>query len=202
MLDMMAMAATHVPTQEQHWGMLIARIASGDQSALAELYDASSAQVFGLALRVLAERTAAEDVTLEVYTQVWRQAGSYDPARGTPGSWLMTVARTRAIDRFRAGYLERGAQAPLESAADLPGMGETPEQYAAGVERQRLVREALTALTSEQREAVSLAYYWGLSQSEIADRLQIPLGTVKTRVRLGMMKLREVLAPHEEGLRP
>jgi len=186
MLDTLAMAITPAATHEHQWGTLIARIASGDQSALAELYDASSAQVFGLALRVLAERTAAEDVTLEVYTQVWRQAASYDPARGTPGSWLMTVARTRAIDRFRAGYLERGAQAPLDTAGDLPGTGETPEQYAAGIERQRLVQEALASLSGEQREALSLAYYWGLSQSEIADRLHIPLGTVKTRVRLGM----------------
>lgn len=186
--------------QEQEWGALIARTAQGDQASFTILYDSSSPYVFGLVMRILSDREAAEEVTLDVYSQIWRQARSYDPSRGTPGSWIMTLARTRAIDRFRAGYLERGRQAPLETAADLPGEGNDPEQQTAGFERQRLVQQALAILTVEQREAIALAYYWGLSQTEIADRLKIPLGTVKTRVRLGMQKLREVLAPHEEGL--
>jgi RNA polymerase sigma-70 factor (ECF subfamily) len=139
--------------------------------------------------------------TMDVYTQVWRRASSYDAERGTPGSWLMTLAKTRAIDRFRSSYLERGRQVPLDHAAEVPGDGETPEQYSAGLERQRLVQEAMASLSAEQRQAIALAYYWGLSQSEIADRLKLPLGTVKTRMRLGMIRLREVLAPHGEGVR-
>ena len=186
---------------EQEWAGLLARIAAGDQPALAEFYDASSAKVFGLAMKILADRTVAEEVTMDVYTQVWRRASSYDAERGTPGSWLMTLAKTRAIDRFRSSYLERGRQVPLDHAAEVPGDRATPEQYSAGLERQRLVQEAMASLSAEQRQAIALAYYWGLSQSEIADRLQLPLGTVKTRMRLGMIRLREVLAPHGEGVR-
>ena len=186
---------------EQEWAGLLARIAAGDQPALAEFYDASSAKVFGLVMKILADRTVAEEVTMDVYTQVWRRASSYDAERGTPGSWLMTLAKTRAIDRFRSSYLERGRQVPLDQAAELPGDAATPEQYSADLERQRLVQEAMASLSAEQRQAIALAYYWGLSQSEIADRLRLPLGTVKTRMRLGMIRLREVLAPHGEGVR-
>lgn len=185
---------------EQEWAGLLARIAAGDQSALAELYDASSAKVFGLAMKILGDRDAAEEVTVDVYTQVWRKIASYDAQRGTPGSWLMTITKNRAIDGFRSRYLERGRQVPLDEAAELPGHEATPEQYSAGLERQRLVQAALAVLSTEQRQAIALAYYWGMSQSEIADRLKLPLGTVKTRMRLGMIRLREVLAPHGEGL--
>lgn len=185
---------------EQEWAGLLARIAVGDQSALAELYDVSSAKVFGLAMKILGDHVAAEETTLDVYTQVWRRISTYNAVRGTPGSWLMTLAKNRAIDRFRSSYLERGRHVPLEQAAELPGHEDTPEQYSAGLERQRFVQEALASLSVEQRQAIALAYYWGLSQSEIADQLKLPLGTVKTRVRLGLIKLREVLAPHGEGL--
>ena len=185
---------------EQEWSGFLARIAAGDQSALAELYDASSAKVFGLAMKILGDRDAAEEVTVDVYTQVWRKIASYDAQRGTPGSWLMTMTKNRAIDGFRSRYLERGRQVPLDEAAELPGHEATPEQYSAGLERQRLVQAALAMLSTEQRQAIALAYYWGMSQSEIADRLKLPLGTVKTRMRLGMIRLREVLAPHGEGL--
>lgn len=187
-------------THEQEWAGLLTRIAGGDQSALSELYDASSAKVFGLAMKILGDRAAAEETTLDVYMQVWRRIATYDATRGTPGSWLMTLAKHRAIDRFRSSYLERGRQVPLDEAAELPGREDTPEQYSAGLERQRLVQDALATLSVEQRQAIALAYYWGLSQSEIADQLKLPLGTVKTRMRLGMIRLREVLAPHGEGL--
>jgi RNA polymerase sigma-70 factor (ECF subfamily) len=137
---------------------------------------------------------------LDVYTQVWRQAHSYDETRGTPGGWLMTLARTRAIDRYRAGAAERGRIESLDTVEFFASDGETPEQELAGQERRRYVQQALALLTAEQRQAIALAYFYGLSQSEIADKLQLPLGTVKTRMRLGMMKLRELLAPYEEGL--
>ena len=185
---------------EQEWAGLLARIAVGDQSALAELYDVSSAKVFGLAMKILGDHAAAEETTLDVYAQVWRRISTYDAERGTPGGWLMTLTKSRAIDRFRSSYLERGRHVPLEQAAELPGHEDTPEQYSAGLERQRFVQDALASLSVEQRQAIALAYYWGLSQSEIADHLKLPLGTVKTRMRLGMIKLREVLAPHGEGL--
>lgn len=187
-------------TYEQEWGRLIAQTAQGDQAALSTLYDRTSPQVYGLALKILGDREAAEEVTLDVYTQVWRQAHTYDESRGTPGAWLMILARTRAIDRFRAGYAERGKLDSLDVATLFVSDGLNPEQETSEQERRRLVRQALSNLSVEQREAIALAYFWGLSQSEIAAKLQLPLGTVKTRVRLGMMKLRELLAPHEEGL--
>lgn len=185
---------------EQEWGPLIARTAQGDQDALATLYDRTSPQVYGFVLKILDNREAAEEVTLDVYTQVWRQAHTYDETRGTPGSWLMTLARTRAIDRFRSGAAERGRLNPLDTVELMASEDNTPEQDMAAQERRRYVQQALALLTAEQRQAIALAYFYGLSQSEIADKLQLPLGTVKTRVRLGMMKLREALAPYEEGL--
>lgn len=185
---------------EQEWGQLIAQTAQGDQAALATLYDRTSPQVYGLALKILDNREAAEEVTLDVYTQVWRQADTYDETRGSPGGWLMTLARTRAIDRYRAGAAERGRIQSLDAVEFFMSDGKTPEQDLAGQERRRYVQQALALLTAEQREAIALAYFYGLSQSEIAEQLKLPLGTVKTRIRLGMIKLREALAPYEEGL--
>lgn len=186
--------------QEEGWGQLIAQTAQGDQAALAAFYDRTSPQVYGLVYKILDNREAAEEVTLDVYTQVWRQAHTYDQTRGTPGGWLMTLARTRAIDRFRAGAAERGRIQSLDAVDFFVSDGKTPEQDLAGQERRRYVQQALALLTAEQREAIALAYFYGLSQSEIADKLTLPLGTVKTRMRLGMIKLREALAPYQEGL--
>ncbi|MBK9307819.1 MAG: sigma-70 family RNA polymerase sigma factor [Nitrospira sp.] len=188
--------------QDQEWTQLIALTAQGDQAALATLYDRTSAQVFGLVVKILTNREAAEEVTLDVYTQVWRQAHTYDRTRGTPGAWLMMLARTRAIDRFRAGAAEHGRIESLDAAHVFASDDETPEQDVEGQERRRYVRHALAKLAEDQRQAIALAYFYGLSQSEIADKLQLPLGTVKTRMRLGMIKLREALAPYEAGLMP
>ncbi|MCP9449737.1 MAG: sigma-70 family RNA polymerase sigma factor [Nitrospira sp.] len=200
-MSIMTMEPTK-PAQDEEWADLIALTAQGDQAALAALYDRTSPQVFGLVLKILKNREVAEEVTLDVYTQVWRQAHTYDQARGAPGAWLMMLARTRAIDRFRAGAAEHGRLEPLDAAELFASDGETPEQDMAGQERRKFVRQALATLTEEQRGAIALAYFYGLSQSEIAEHLQLPLGTVKTRIRLGMIKLREALAPYEEGLMP
>jgi RNA polymerase sigma-70 factor (ECF subfamily) len=193
---------TTKPAQDLEWAQLIALTAQGDQSALTTLYDRTSPQVFGLVLKILNNREAAEEVTLDVYTQVWRQAHTYDQARGAPGAWLMTMARTRAIDRFRAAAAEHGRIEPLDAAQLFASDEDTPDQEVEGQERRRYVRQALSVLTEEQRQAISLAYFYGLSQSEIAEKLQLPLGTVKTRIRLGMLRLREALGPYETGLMP
>lgn len=197
----MSLEATR-SVQEQEWTQLIALTAQGDQTALATFYDRTSPQVFGFIYKILNNREAAEEVTLDVYTQVWRQAHTYDRTRGAPGAWLMMLARTRAIDRFRAGAAEHGRVESLDAAQLFVSDGETPEQDVEGQERRRYVQQALAVLTEEQRQAIVLAYFYGLSQSEIADKLQLPLGTVKTRIRLGMMKLRDALAPYEAGLVP
>ena len=186
--------------QEHEWGQLIARTAQGDQAALAMLYDRTSPQVYGLVFKILDNHEAAEEVTLDVYKQVWRQAHTYDETRGTSGGWLMTLARTRAIDRFRASAGERGRLESLDAVEFFVSEGETPEEDLAGQQRRRYVQQALALLAPEQRQAIALAYFYGLSQSEIAEKLKLPLGTVKTRIRLGMIKLREALAPYEEGL--
>lgn len=187
---------------DQEWTQLIALTAQGDQAALATLYDRTSPQVFGLVLKILNNREAAEEVTLDVYTQVWRQAHTYDRTRGAPGAWLMMLARTRAIDRFRAGAAEYGRIESLDAAQLFASDADTPERDVEGQERRKFVQQALTVLTPEQRHVIALAYFYGLSQSEIAEKLQLPLGTVKTRMRLGMIKLREALAPYEAGLAP
>jgi RNA polymerase sigma-70 factor (ECF subfamily) len=186
--------------QEQEWVGLIARTAQGDQIAFGKLYDQSSPQVYGLILRMVENAHTAEEVMLDVFTQVWKQAHTYDRQRGTVAGWLMTLARTRAIDRIRAGRTERALLAPIEEAEWLPSDQATPEAQSAEGEQRRIVQQALEALSEEQRRPILLAYFGGYSQSEIAEQLRIPLGTIKTRMRLGMIKLRDLLAPYGEGL--
>ena len=156
--------------------------------------------MYGLIYKILGNREAAEEVPLDVYTQVWRQAHAFDETRGTPGGWLMMLARTRAIDRFRAGFAERGKLEDLDVASFFSSDGPTPDQEIETQQRQQSVRQAVATLSAEQQEVIALGYFYGLSQSEIADQLKLPLGTVKTRMRLGMIKLREVLAPQKEEL--
>jgi RNA polymerase sigma-70 factor (ECF subfamily) len=180
-------------TESQGAGLLL-RIAAGEHAALAEFYDATSSIVFGLALRILGERTAAEDVVVEVYTQIWTQAGTYDPQRGTPMSWLMTIARSRALDLLRTRNRAQKME-PLEEAGNVPSATPTPEDASVAVQRHRLIRRALESISADQREVIELAYFADLSHSEIAEKLGHPLGTVKTRIRQGMMRLRESLTP-------
>jgi len=174
---------------------LIRRVAGGEQSALTTLYDATNRLVFGLIIRVIGDRATAEEVLLDVYTQVWRQAAAYDTSRGVPLAWIMTIARSRAIDRLRAGRQDQQRKEPLDAIGEVSAGGVSPEEASLYSERQRLVRNALQTLSPEQREVIELAYYSGLSHSEIALKLGQPLGTVKTRTRLGMIKLRDMLRP-------
>ncbi len=184
-----------IRSRDQELVSLVRRVAEGDQSALATLYDATNRLLYGLVLRVLSDVSSAEEVLLDVYTQVWRQAASYDTSRGSPLAWLTTIARSRAIDRLRSGWQDQQRKEPLDMLGDAPADSASPEDLTVASERQRFVRAALDSLSPEQREVIELAYYSGLSHSEIAARLNQPLGTVKTRTRLGMMKLRDALAP-------
>ena len=184
--------------RNEDWMALIRRAAAGDQSALTALYDGTNRLVFGLVLRILGDHATAEEVLLDVYTQVWRQAASYDGARGTPATWLFTIARTRAIDRLRSGRLGDERRRPIEAAENEPSRLANPEESSLDAERRALVRSALESLAPEQRQVIELAYFGGLSHSEIAARTGQPLGTVKTRVRLGMSKLSELLRPLAE----
>ena len=184
-------------SSNETWVNWVSQVAQGDESALARLYDASSRLVYGLALRILGEAGAAEEVTLDVYLQVWRQADRFDAARGRASTWLMTMARSRAIDKLRARPQELSESETLEVVADTRSEVPGPEQSAALAQQQDQVRKALETLNDEQRQAIELAFFNGLSQSEIALKLNEPLGTIKTRIRNGMLKLRELLHPYQ-----
>lgn len=184
-----------IRAREKDLAALIGRIAQGDELALGALYDQTSSLVYSLALRILKDQPAAEEVTIEVYTQVHRQATNYDPGRGTPSAWLLTLARSRAIDRLRAESQRRAREDNLETIEAIPALTASPEEHSATAELRRAVQAALLALAPEQRQVIEIAYYSGLSHSEIAAKLGQPLGTVKTRIRTGMMALRELLRP-------
>jgi RNA polymerase sigma-70 factor (ECF subfamily) len=164
---------------------LLERLIQGDKSALAELFDRYGALVNGLALRVLRDVAEAEDVVQEVFLQVWRQAARYDARRGSPEAWLVTMARTRALDRLRRRTARRE-----ESAACTPARAQHPKN-----DEVLAVGQALDSLSADQRRAVELAYFSGLTQVEIADALGEPLGTIKTRIRTALMRLREAIDP-------
>ena len=178
---------------------LLARVASGDESALRELYDRTSRRVFGLALAVLRDRAAAEDVALEVYVQAWQQAGRFDPCVGSALAWLGNMARTRAIDAWRARQRQAARAAPLDAAAldSLASDAAGPEARGQQAERAARVAAALDALPDEQRRLVRAAFYTGLTHTEIAAAYGQPLGTVKTRIRNGLHALRRALAATE-----
>lgn len=132
---------------EQDLGKMLQRVATSDQYAVAELYDATSAVVFGLALRILQARDAAEDVVVEVYSQMWAQAATYDAQRGTPLAWILTITRSRAIDARRSRNRTR-VEEPIEAVGDLPAMTLNPEEHSVALERHRLVKDALENLTT------------------------------------------------------
>lgn len=184
---------------ESRQAELIERVACGDQQALASLYDATSRLVFGLLVRVVGDASTAEEVMLDVYAQVWRQAGRYSPERGSPLAWLTTIARSRALDCLRSGRERQKRTEQLDPAAHAAPSGADVEGEVAARERAARVRAALAELPAEQREVIELAYYGGMSHSEIAAATRTPLGTVKTRTRLGMMRLRESLKGLDEG---
>jgi RNA polymerase sigma-70 factor (ECF subfamily) len=170
------------------------RVVSGDQAAAAVLYDRHARPLYSLILRILGDETEAEDVLQEVFVQAFRQAGRYDASRGVVAAWLLMMARSRAIDRLRARRSRvEGRTGEVQVLNDVPDAQRDVASALLDEERTRLVREALAELPLLQRMAIELAYYEGLSHTEIAERLEQPLGTVKTRIRLGLLKLRDVL---------
>jgi RNA polymerase sigma-70 factor (ECF subfamily) len=165
--------------------VVLDRLVAGDHAALGEVYDRYAGLVNGLALRILRNTAEAEEVIQEVFVQIWRQAERFDPARGSVEAWICTIARSRALDRLRRRTSRRE-----DSDEAIPGATDTPKTVEA-----LAVRKALESLSPDQRTALELAYYEGLTQSEIAERLGEPLGTVKTRIRTAMIRLRDVLGP-------
>ena len=171
------------------------RLASGDGDAAGRLYDRHARAIYSLVLRIVADEGDAEDVVQEVFAQAWRQAARYDASRGAVGAWLLMMARTRAIDRLRARRARPGPETVEEHRMlDLPAATPDAATEMIGAEQARLVQQALSGLPMLQRLAIEMAFYEGLTQREVAARLEEPLGTVKTRIRLGLLKLRDALA--------
>ena len=171
----------------------VSRMVGGDSSALATLYDRHARAIYSLALRILPTPAEAEDVVQDVFTQAWRQATRYDPARAPVAGWLMIMTRARSLDRLRRRRA-RIADTEMDPAAPHPKDPDVDQEtLAITAEEAGRLRGALDVLPDGQRTAIELAYYEGLSQSDIAARLQQPLGTVKTRIRTGLLKLRDAL---------
>ena len=174
----------------------VSRMSAGDPRALEELYDRHSPILYGLVLRIVGRVADAEEVLQDTWLQAWRRAATWDPARGTVAGWLVTLARSRAIDRIRSVASRQRA----ETAAPPPEGRLATDEPAANVaqrQRQERVSAALATLTPQQREVLELGYFGGLSQSEIAARIGAPLGSVKSWTRQGLTRLREVV-PQEE----
>jgi RNA polymerase sigma-70 factor (ECF subfamily) len=184
-------AKAKAPVPEQDWATLVQSIAAGDQLALHALYERAHRIVFTLVLRIAANRETAEELPIDVFHDVWRRASGYDAANGTVLGWIMNQARSRAIDRVRFESRKKrshdGDVQPLaEAAAD-------PHDVIALREQGESLRAALTALTPDERQAIETTFFAGLTHAEAATRLNQPLGTIKTRIRSGLHKLRHTL---------
>jgi RNA polymerase sigma-70 factor (ECF subfamily) len=173
-------------------GVLLERVATGDQSAFSELYDLLAPRVLGLIRRVLKDHAQSEEVTQEVFLEIWQTATRFDPNKGGGATWILTMAHRRAIDRVRSSQSGRDRDTKVGIRDYTPDYDSVAETVEVRVENER-VTKALARLTELQRQAVTLAYYGGYSHSEVAAMLSVPIGTVKTRLRDGMIRLRDEL---------
>jgi RNA polymerase sigma-70 factor (ECF subfamily) len=171
---------------------LLSRVARGDQTAFAQLYDQMAPRVLGLVVRLLRDHAQSEEVTQEIFLEIWQSATRYDPARGGASTWIMTMTHRRAVDRVRASQASRDRDTKIGIRDYDPQYDNVAETVHTRVEHER-VEKAMLRLTELQRQAVSLAYYGGYSHSEVATLLSVPIGTVKTRLRDGMIRLRDEL---------
>ena len=171
---------------------LLGRVAQGDEAAFGALYDQMAPRVLGLVKRLLVDHAQSEEVTQEIFLEIWQSASRYEAQRGGASTWILTMAHRRAVDRIRSSQAGRDRDTKIgirDLAVEYDNVSETVETR---IEHER-VEKAMSRLTELQRQAISLAYYGGLSHSEVAERLHIPLGTVKTRLRDGMIRLRDEL---------
>ncbi len=180
--------ARDVLTDEQ----VMERVAKGDREAFAELYDRFGARVFGLIRKVVRDPARSEEVTQEVFTEIWRTATRFDESKGAPRTWILTMAHRRGIDCVRSEQASRNRDVRVGQRDAVRPFDEVAEQVETSMEHER-VRAALDSLTELQREAVELAYFKGLTYREVSELLDTPLGTIKTRMRDGLIRLRDTL---------
>jgi len=196
--DILYADKSKVRVSEDAWLQLVRAVAGGDQRALHSLYEQTYRIVFTLIVRITANQETAEEVTLDVFYDVWRKASTYDPANGSVVGWIMNQARSRAIDRLRFDQRKKRVNTypdSLEPTTDIVD----PQQACLFEEESRLLRKALEVLTPEERNAIETAFFSELTYEETARKLNQPLGTVKTRIRSGMEKLREPLGRKLKG---
>ncbi|EPX87169.1 RNA polymerase sigma factor, sigma-70 family [Rubellimicrobium thermophilum DSM 16684] len=172
---------------------MIARMAMGDRQALSALYAATSAKLFAIAVRVLEDRTEAEDALQDIYVKIWHNADRYQVNGLSPMTWLITIARNHAIDRLRAR--RRARPAPLDEAAELADLSPSPEEQAAAASMRSRIEDCLRRLQPEKADAVRRAYLRGETYEDLARRYGIPLNTIRTWLRRSLLKLRECLGP-------
>lgn len=190
--------ASKSPIPEAEWVALVRSVAAGDQRALHALYERAHRVVFTLSVRITANRETAEEVTIDVFHDVWRRASRYDESGGTVLGWIMNQARSRAIDRLR--FEQRKKRALPDSGDLVPAViMADPDDLIAFQQQSDALRSALTVLTSDERQAIEAAFFSELTYAEVAARLNQPLGTIKTRIRSGLHKLREALVEGERG---
>jgi RNA polymerase sigma-70 factor (ECF subfamily) len=191
--DLLYADTANTPVSEKDWVGLVESIAAGDQRALHALYERTHRVVFTLIVRITNNRETAEELTLDVFHDVWRRASTYDAAGGSVVGWIMNQARSRAIDRLR--FEQRKKRVNQRADDPLPAAATSDPHAACDLKEQgRRLREALTLLRPEERQVIEAAFFAELTYDEVAARLNQPLGTVKTRVRSGLMKLRRALA--------
>ena len=178
------------PAHEADLGVLLIRVARGDQAAFQGVYDRAAGQILGIVRAVVRDPAQSEEVTQEVLLELWRTASRFDPGRGSPLAWVTTIAHRRAVDRVRSE--QKAAQRELRAAAPAIAYDEVTETVEAQLDRER-VRRCLGSLTELQRESVTLAYYDGYTYREVAELLGVAVGTVKTRMRDGLIRLRDCL---------
>jgi RNA polymerase sigma-70 factor, ECF subfamily len=187
-----------VPSRDRTTGALdpleatLRHVAHGDQDAFAQLYDRVAGPVYGMVRRVLRDSAQSEEVTQEVLVEVWRFAARFDPERGSAATWIMTIAHRRAVDRVRTAQASVDRDVRVAGTVPHPAFDEVVEQVETRLEHEQ-VRQALNTLTDLQREAVTLAYYGGYTHRQVSELLDVPLGTVKTRLRDGLIRLRDAM---------
>ena len=180
----------------EHLRKAMAKLAGGDRKALETVYRATSAKLFGICLRILGDEKEAEDALQDVYVNLWRRAGRYDPDRASPIAWLATFARNCAIDRLRSGKARR-ANVPVEEAAPLSDEAPLADAMLVDAEREARVHHCLATLEDQQRTAIRTAFFQGRTYSELADAMGVPLGTMKSWIRRGLAKLKTCMEAAE-----